>query len=219
LEDPPLLRQLLADRDNHGKTVKTVQTVSGFRQKSIVNVPTFPWNLGTFVFNLELETWNGFLFPEHEEYSPCHQGEGDKVVPSELFLEIQNGEHGEDDEGYDLLDDLQLRRGEMVMADAVCGDLEAVFGKGDEPAHKYHLPQGRVLVSQMPVPGKGHEHVGNGQKHDCLHFFLPDDAAAVIYKNQELVGRKNTSRFRLKKSNDCATIDTQESNKTSPEHT
>lgn len=48
-------------------------------------------------------------------------------------------------------------------------DLETILDKGNSSAHQNHDPQGRVLIFEVPIPGDGHEDVGDGQQQDRLH--------------------------------------------------
>ncbi len=56
------------------------------------------------------------------------------------------------------------------MADAVCRHLETILRGGDQPADKDGLPQRRILIFEMPIPGKGHKDVGDGKQKYGLHL-------------------------------------------------
>ena len=96
---------------------------------------------------------------EHEEGSADEAAEGYGVVPVESFAEVVDGEDAEDAEGDDFLDDFELRGREGGGADAVGGDLEAVFEEGDAPADEDDFPESDIFVLKVSVPGDGHEDV------------------------------------------------------------
>ena len=91
-----------------------------------------------------------------------------------LTLEEQRGEHGEDDERDDLLDDLELhqREGAAVAreADAVGGNLAGVLEERDAPRKEddgKQRPMGgdfHLLQLQVPIPGERHEDVGHDEQ-------------------------------------------------------
>ena len=87
------------------------------------------------------------------------------------LVEVEVGEADEDDEGDDLLDGLELDSGELVAADPVGGDLEAVLEEGDPPASKNDEEEGSAPLLQVAIPGKGHEDVGEGEEDECFHIF------------------------------------------------
>ena len=97
------------------------------------------------------------------------EGEADctnSVVPFELLAEVSHGENGEDAERDDFLNRLELRCVEFVRADAVRGDLKAIFEESDAPAGENNLPERFAAVFEMAVPGESHEDVGNGEQSD-----------------------------------------------------
>ena len=106
---------------------------------------------------------------EDEKDGGHDEGEADDIVPLQLLLEVEDGEAGEDDQGDDLLDGLELGGREMAVPEAVGRDLEAVFQKGDRPGDQDDLPEGRVLELEMPVPGEGHEDVRDREQGDGGH--------------------------------------------------
>src|SRR5664279_1279881 len=94
-------------------------------------------------------------FLENDRDRADHHGKSQEVVPLQWFPEIQYREDRKHSQRDDLLDGLQLRRRELVGADAVGGYLETVFRKGDHPTDEDDLEQGRVAIFQMAVPGEG----------------------------------------------------------------
>jgi hypothetical protein len=113
----------------------------------------------------------GSPFFENKKNSRDDQDKADRVVPLEFFLQVKDGKNGKHNKGDDFLYGLQLCGGKLIRAYAVGRHLEAVFHKGDEPADDDDLPQGRLPVLKVPVPGDGHEDVGNSEKYDGFHFF------------------------------------------------
>ena len=83
-------------------------------------------------------------------------------------------EDGEDRERYDLLNHLQFpdreRTSEFGAADAVGGDLEAVFEQRDAPAEQDDGQHPEALYfgfeSDMPVPSQCHKGIGKDQQGD-----------------------------------------------------
>lgn len=91
------------------------------------------------------------------------------VIPAKLFAEIGHGKNGEDGKSDHFLDDLELGRGEFERADAVGGDLKAVFKERDAPTGEDDFPEGFAAIFEMAVPGEGHKNIGNSEKKDCTH--------------------------------------------------
>src|SRR6267143_1065076 len=98
-----------------------------------------------------------------------HEREGRRFVPAQPLTQPERGEAGEDEKRDDFLRHLQLGRGVATVAQAVGGDLQAVLEKGDRPRNQYRLPHRRFLEAQVPVPGRGHEHIRREQQGDRLH--------------------------------------------------
>ena len=94
----------------------------------------------------------------HADGTNDHSEAGD-VVPSNRLLQIKNRENGKNHERNDFLNGLQLGRGEFVGANAVGGNLEAVFEERDHPTEQDYLEQGYVAIFQVAIPGKSHENI------------------------------------------------------------
>ena len=78
------------------------------------------------------------LFPEHEIYSGDETEEGSCVVPMEVFtLKHEGGEDGEDGEGDNLLNHLQLHEGIRspiaYKTNLIGWHLQGVLEEGDTP--------------------------------------------------------------------------------------
>ena len=58
-------------------------------------------------------------FPNASMLRQEREGDGGEVVSAECFAEIIHGEHGEDRQGDDLLDDLELRGRVDVVSPAI----------------------------------------------------------------------------------------------------
>ena len=68
------------------------------------------------------------------------------MVPCDFFAEVGAGKDAEDDEGDGFLHDFELCGGEAALvADAVGGDLEAVFEEGDSPGDQDDFPTSRLF--------------------------------------------------------------------------
>jgi len=94
---------------------------------------------------------------------------GDGVIPPQMRAEVKRGEYGEDREGDDFLDDLELDGRETRGTDAVGGHLQAVLKEGDAPADEDDLPQRVLAVFQVAIPGNGHEDVGEDEQNNGPH--------------------------------------------------
>ena len=81
------------------------------------------------------------------------------MIPFDAFAEIPPGENDEHSQGDHFLNNFQLKCREFAIADAVRGDLKAVFGERDEPAHDDRGEEWGLAVFQVTVPGDGHEDV------------------------------------------------------------
>ena len=100
---------------------------------------------------------------EGEEDGADEEACGDGVIPAQMLAEIEGGEDSEDDEGDDFLNDFELDGREAGSADAVGGDLEAVFKQRDSPTDEDDLPESLLAEAEVTVPGKSHEDVGDGE--------------------------------------------------------
>jgi hypothetical protein len=100
-------------------------------------------------------------FVEYEEDAEHDAGKAEEVIPAKFFTEVDESENAEDRQGDDLLYHFKLIAGEaFFVAQAVGGDLEAVFEKRDEPTDQDDFPEGGAFEFEVAVPGDGHESVG-----------------------------------------------------------
>lgn len=137
------------------------------------------------------------LFQEGEEDSEDEAGESDEVVPVDgLPLEYEQDDDGENSEGNDFLDDLELdkieRTAVLAVADTVGGDGQTVLEKSYAPREKDdqdERPSGRNLhftQFEMPIPCERHEDVRADE-----HEYRPN---TLIHVAMSLIsGRKFTS--------------------------
>ena len=109
--------------------------------------------------------------PALEDYSHrCHDHyEAYNVVPADRLFQVEDGKHGEDHKRDDLLNRLELRSAELVGADAIGGNLKAIFKEGNHPADHDYLKQWHIAKLQVAIPGKGHEDIGNCEQRDGSH--------------------------------------------------
>jgi hypothetical protein len=96
---------------------------------------------------------------EGEKHGPYQEPCRYSVIPPELFAEVEGDKYPEDYQRDHFLDHLELDWGKVARADAVGRYLEAVLKQGNEPTHYDYLPEGLVLILQMPIPSNGHEDV------------------------------------------------------------
>ena len=101
-------------------------------------------------------------FVKDKEGGKDKAGSADSIIPFEFFAEVGDGEDCKDREGNNFLDGFELCSVEFVRADAVGGNLEAIFEKSDAPTGNDHFPERFAAIFEMAVPGEGHEDVGNG---------------------------------------------------------
>src|SRR5260370_29240699 len=73
--------------------------------------------------------------PESESDCAHDTHERCDIVPPRRFSQIGISKNREHDQRYDLLNDLQLVRGELRVPDPICRNLKAVLGKRNQPAH------------------------------------------------------------------------------------
>jgi hypothetical protein len=106
---------------------------------------------------------------EDEKDSETDAGEAGGIIPAEFFAEIGDGKDGENGERDDFLNRFELSGAELVRADAIGGNLKAVFEKGDAPAGEDNFPQSFAAEFEVAVPGEGHEDIGNREKKDRTH--------------------------------------------------
>ena len=109
---------------------------------------------------------------EHEEGGADEAGEGGEVVPVQLVAEIEDAEYAKDAERDDFLDDFQLIGREGFRADAVRGDLQAIFEERDAPTDEDDFPEWDGFVLEVAVPGEGHENVRTDEQKNCPHVEL-----------------------------------------------
>ena len=127
-------------------------------------------NVAFISSHLSLPVWRLLQFsPERERYGTDKKQERDSVIPFDTFTEVHPREDDEHAKGDHFLDDFQLKRSEFAIADAVRGDLKAVFGERDEPAYDDCCENRRLAIFQMTVPGDGHEDVRTNQKKNGFH--------------------------------------------------
>lgn len=117
---------------------------------------------------------------------------GEMVLVKGFVLEEKQGEAGKDDQGDNLLNDLELHEGKgpsvLVKANAVGRYLKAIFEEGDSPRKEDDPEEGPVgddfhlLQFQMTVPGECHEDIRHNEQQDgvnALHdkeFFRNQDS-------------------------------------------
>src|ERR1039458_2765480 len=104
------------------------------------------------------------------------------VVPSQVLAEVVGDKDAENDQRDHFLDDLELDGAETSGADAVGGHLEAVLEEGDRPTDENHLPERLVPESEVPVPGKRHEDVGEDEENDGPHLYLDAQSKLQVGK-------------------------------------
>lgn len=110
---------------------------------------------------------------ENEKDREANAGKASGVVPTQLLAQVSHRENGEDGERDYFLDGFELSGAEFERANAICGNLEAVFEKGDAPTGENNFPESLAAVFEMAVPSERHEDVGDGQKKNGPHERSP----------------------------------------------
>ena len=102
------------------------------------------------------------------------------MVPMESFALKQHRDHdGEDEQGDDLLNHLQLdeRKGTSIIdkTNAIGGHLAHVFKEGNPPRKGDNGNQGPVFTNarfaqlQVTVPSKGHKYIAQHEQKDGIN--------------------------------------------------
>src|SRR5260221_11771174 len=98
-----------------------------------------------------------------EKYRKADASEARGVIPAEFFAEVGNRKDGEDGEGEDFLDGLELGGGEFIGTDAIRRHLKTVFEESDAPTSEINFLERLAAEFQWAVPGRRHEEAGNSQ--------------------------------------------------------
>src|SRR5882672_3481189 len=107
---------------------------------------------------------NSLPLMKDEKYRKADASEARGVIPAEFFAEVGNRKDGEDGEGDDFLDGLELGGVEFIGTDAIRRHLKTVFEESNAPTSENNFPERFAAVFQVAVPGEGHENVGNCEK-------------------------------------------------------
>src|SRR5476649_396796 len=103
---------------------------------------------------------------EDKERTAEDQREAHRVVQGQPLAEIEDREEGEHDQRDHLLHGLEFGSAVDGVPPAVGGHGQAIFEEGDAPARQDHQPQRTVGELEVPVPGEGHEDIGEQQQRD-----------------------------------------------------
>jgi hypothetical protein len=109
-------------------------------------------------------------FLEDYRHSGNDEREAREVIPSQRLPEVEHGKNAEYRQRDDLLDRLQLRRRELVGADAVRRYLETIFQKRNQPTHDDDFIERYIAVLEVSIPRKGHEDIRDGQQNNGFHL-------------------------------------------------
>lgn len=102
--------------------------------------------------------------PRKNEICASHdEGKADKVIPGERFTKIEYGKQGKDSKRDHLLHRFQFGRAPDLVPDPVGWYCKAILKKRDPPTDQHNNPEGLIRELQMPIPGEGHEDVGQQQ--------------------------------------------------------
>jgi hypothetical protein len=102
---------------------------------------------------------------EHEVRRADQAQRRPQIVEFQRLVHVKDRKRHEHAERDDFLQDLELGQGHRSVADAVGGNLDQVFEKGDGPADQGRDPP-RLggQVAQMRIPRERHEHVRRGEQ-------------------------------------------------------
>src|SRR3954453_18734695 len=81
------------------------------------------------------------------------------IIPAQPITKVHDSEASEDRQSQNLLHDFELEDAELGTTPAIRGDHQDVLKKGYPPAHQDDLPERGVFVTEMAVPGHGHENI------------------------------------------------------------
>src|ERR1035437_9416886 len=113
---------------------------------------------------------SGCLERKGEERGHAKKGECHEMIPCEFLLQEEDGESDEDGDGNDLLNDLELESREMDIAEASRRHRQAVFEQRNPPRNQDRLPERPIVaIFQVPIPGEGHEDIGQNQQKEGAH--------------------------------------------------
>lgn len=101
-------------------------------------------------------------FLKDKEHRSRDTEKANDVVPLQFLLEVDNRENTEDDQSDDFLYGLELCGRELGVTDTIGRNLEAIFGKGDQPTDKNYFPERGFLKLEVTVPCGGHKEIGDG---------------------------------------------------------
>src|ERR1700757_1394076 len=107
--------------------------------------------------------------PEAKYHGSYDEQKRDHMIPSQMLAKIDPRKRDEHAKRDHFLDDLQLKRSELTIANAVRGDLEAILEESNQPAHDNHCYQRRLFVLQVAVPSDRHKNIGANEKEDGFH--------------------------------------------------
>lgn len=100
------------------------------------------------------------LFTEGKKDSGKYADKTDQVVPAQGFFQVEHGKHGKHKQGNDFLCNLKLKAAHSIQEPMpVCRHHQAIFKKGNSPAHHDRLPQRNATILEESIPGHGHEDI------------------------------------------------------------
>src|ERR1700746_705605 len=107
--------------------------------------------------------------PEAKYHGSYDEKKRDNMIPSHMLAKIDPRKGNEHAKRDHFLNDLQLKRRKLTIANAVRGNLEAILEESNQPAHDNHSDQRRLSVLQVAVPGDRHKNIGANEKEDGFH--------------------------------------------------
>jgi hypothetical protein len=101
------------------------------------------------------------LLPLFENEKDCQKDETktNKVVPSQFFFQDKNCKAGKDYQRNGLLYRFQLEGAHGLIANSIGRNHQGVFEKSNSPTDKDSLDEWHFLLSEMSIPGVGHENI------------------------------------------------------------
>ena len=103
---------------------------------------------------------------EHGPSRQRQEQESNQMLRPETFAHIDLSEEDEDGQRDNLLERLQLIRGESAISKAIRRHLQAVFEEGQTPADQYHQPEGPIHEAKVAVPRERHEDIREKEERD-----------------------------------------------------
>jgi hypothetical protein len=103
---------------------------------------------------------------EDEKCPSGYQEKPKALSPAQRAFEIERRKKRKNNKRYNFLDGFELRRGLDSAAKSVRRNGHTVFEKRQAPTYEDDRQKRHFLVTEVPIPGGGHESVGADEQQD-----------------------------------------------------